>query len=182
MNEEEKQPEKAAEEEKKTEDQKKDLTFDDVLNENKSYQSEFDKRIEKALKTARENWEVEVVEKQKEAERLAKMTAEEQLKEKEKTLMEKEALLNKKELVNQTRDLLISENLPSTFAENIVSNTTTAEEIKQSVKEIKEKFNLEVEATVKNKLSSTTPKQSELKPNSKNYELRKAMKLENKGE
>ena len=44
-------------------------TFDDVLKGNKAYQSEFDKRIAKALETSKAKWEQEAIAKQNEAER-----------------------------------------------------------------------------------------------------------------
>ena len=55
------------------------LTFDEIL-QDKYYQSEFDKKVAKALETARTKWEKEAEVKKTEAEKLAKMDAEEKLK------------------------------------------------------------------------------------------------------
>lgn len=52
------------------------LSFDEILKD-KAYQSEFDKRLSKALDTAKTNWEKEAEGKRTEAEKLAKMDADE---------------------------------------------------------------------------------------------------------
>jgi hypothetical protein len=52
------------------------MTFDEIL-QDKYYQSEFDKKVAKALETARTKWEKEAEEKRTEAEKLAKMDADE---------------------------------------------------------------------------------------------------------
>ena len=51
-------------------------SFDDIL-KNKDYQAEFDRRIQKALGTAKEKWDALMDDKLSEAEKLAKMTKEE---------------------------------------------------------------------------------------------------------
>ena len=71
------------------------MTFDEIL-QDKTYQSEFDKRVAKALETAKTKWEKEAEEKRTEAEKLAKMNAEEKHKyELEKAMKEKEEALSK---------------------------------------------------------------------------------------
>ena len=60
-----------------------DKSFDDILKD-KKYQSEFDKRVAKALETAKGKWETDyqakVEEAKTEAEKLAKMNAEQKAK------------------------------------------------------------------------------------------------------
>ena len=51
------------------------LTFDQMLDSNPAYRSEFDRRNVKAVETARKKWEAAQVEEQDEAKRLEKMTA-----------------------------------------------------------------------------------------------------------
>lgn len=81
------------------------LTFDEILKD-KAYQSEFDKRVSKALETAKTNWEKEAEGKRTEAEKLAKMDeAEKHRYEIEKAEKEKNdalAKLNAYELKEQT--------------------------------------------------------------------------------
>ena len=52
-----------------------ELTFDQMLDSNPAYRSEFDRRNVKAVETARKKWEAAQVEEQDEAKRLEKMTA-----------------------------------------------------------------------------------------------------------
>lgn len=52
-----------------------ELTFDQWLDSNPAFRSEFDRRNTKAVQTARSNWEREQEENQSEAKRLEKMTA-----------------------------------------------------------------------------------------------------------
>ncbi|GHU69864.1 hypothetical protein FACS1894184_14540 [Clostridia bacterium] len=56
-----------------------ETTFDNLLSGNKSYQAEFDRRVSKALNTAKSQWqresEAQVQQARTEAEKLAKMTA-----------------------------------------------------------------------------------------------------------
>ena len=51
------------------------LTFDQMLDSNPAYRSEFDRRNVKAVETARKKWEAAQVEEQDEAKKLEKMTA-----------------------------------------------------------------------------------------------------------
>lgn len=85
-------------------EERKNLTFDEML-ENKEYQSEFDKRVQKAIATARSKWDKEQLEVKgsKDNEAIAKLEEQIQLlnqsiKDKEKREEEKkqEALLDEK--------------------------------------------------------------------------------------
>lgn len=51
------------------------MTFDQLLASNRDYQSEFDRKINQALTTAKQNWERQQVENLDEAKKLEKMTA-----------------------------------------------------------------------------------------------------------
>lgn len=44
--------------------EEKELTFQELLDSNKKYQAEFDKRVQKAITTAKSKWEPETIEKQ----------------------------------------------------------------------------------------------------------------------
>lgn len=52
-----------------------ELTFDQMLDSNPAYRSEFDRRTGKAVQTARSKWEQAQAEEQDEAKKLEKMTA-----------------------------------------------------------------------------------------------------------
>lgn len=158
------------------------LTFDEIM-EDKEYQAELDRRIQKGIDTAKSNWEEEYSKKQEadrvEQERQAKLSAEEKLAEREKTLLEREKEQNKKEMIYQTKEILSKENLPLSFAELIVDVNSTTESIKEKIEDVKKKFAEEVEIKVKQSLAGNTPKASNVN-NSKESELRKAMGLSEK--
>ena len=147
--------------EKNVEDREENLTFDEILKD-KEYQAEFDRRIAKSLETAKSNWEKEYSskkeEEKKEAERLAKLSAEEKLVERENKLKAREQEQNKKELVYQTKELLQKENLPLSFAEVMVGTNATAEEIKARINELKTRFSEELEIRMKQILAGNPPK------------------------
>ena len=65
--------------EETTQVEDKPLSFDEILGD-KTYQAEFDRRVQKALETARTKWEAEEQTKRTEAEKLAKMDAEQKAK------------------------------------------------------------------------------------------------------
>ena len=52
-----------------------EMSFDQMLDSNPAYRSEFDRRTGKAVQTARSNWEQAQAEEQDEAKKLEKMTA-----------------------------------------------------------------------------------------------------------
>lgn len=69
------------------------LTFDQLLASNREYQSEFDRKINQALTTAKQNWERQQVENLDEAKKLEKMTATERAQyqlDKDKTALSQE--------------------------------------------------------------------------------------------
>lgn len=93
-------------------------TFDDVL-KNKEHQSEFDRRVTKAIETAKAKWDGEFEEKLSakiaEANKLAKMTADEKAKferEKQEADYNKRlAEVTKRELKAEAKDQLASDGL-----------------------------------------------------------------------
>lgn len=93
-------------------------SFNDVL-KNKEYQSEFDKRIAKALETSRRKWESEFNTKlemtKKEAEKLAKINADEKLKyadgNKGKELSDKKENIHTRELRGIANETLVEKGI-----------------------------------------------------------------------
>ena len=124
-------------------------------------QSEADKRVTEALKTARAKWEKEYKEKlereKREAERLSKLSAEERekelLKQKEQELAEKEKAIRMKELHLDTIEVLAEEGLPVGFAEFLIKGDaeTTNENIKKFKKEWQEALSKAVDERIKGK-------------------------------
>ena len=78
-----------------TENAQEVQTFDDIL-KNKEYQSEFDRRVQKALSTAQEKWKQKNDEAKSEAERLAQMNETEKLQYQLKKQQENSANMEKK--------------------------------------------------------------------------------------
>lgn len=127
----------------------------------KLLQSEADRRVTEALKTARAKWEKEFREKlekeKKEVERLSKLSAEERekelLKQKEQELAEKERAIRMKELHLDTIEILAQEGLPVGFAEFLIKDDaeTTNENIKKFKKEWQEALSKAVDERIKGK-------------------------------
>lgn len=134
----------------------------------KMLQSETDKRVSQALKTAQEKWQKEYQEKleaeKSEAEKLAKMSESERLqaefnKEKEKFESErKQFLIEKLEL--QTVKEMSNLGLPVEFSKFVMSDN--AESIKINIETFKSQWEQAIEKAVNEKLQGTTPKTATL--------------------
>lgn len=133
-------------------------SFDDWLAENKEFQAEFDRRNDKAIKTAKANWEKEKQQEIKDAktkaQRLAEMTDEEKASEEEKerieALEQRERELNKRELKATAIDILAEKELPIKLAEVLYyedENTT-----KEHIDAVEVAFSEAVEAEVDKRL------------------------------
>lgn len=140
--------------------QKKTQTFDEVLT-NKEYQAEFDRRVQKAIETAKTKWqEINDAEKS-EAEKLAKMNKEQKLeyeaqkekKEKEKALAE----LNAYKLKEQAVSMASEKGLEVSLLNLIDFKTVTAEKLTENIDNLVAVFNKAVEKAVNEKLKEDTP-------------------------
>lgn len=138
----------------------KKQTFDEVLT-NKEYQAEFDRRVQKAIETAKGKWqEINDAEKS-EAEKLEKMNKEQKLEyqakkekeEKEKALAELNAFKLEKQAIQIASDKGLDVSLLSFFN----FETIKAEEINTKIEEIADAFNKAVEKAVNEKLKEDTP-------------------------
>lgn len=137
-------------------------TFDDIL-KNPAYQSEFDKRVAKALETQKSKLSTEVQQKienaRTEAEKLAKMNAEQKAQyekeKKEKELAEREATLTKRELAATAKETLASKGLPLSLAD--VLNYNSAEDCNKSIEAVETAFREAVAAGVDEKLKGGKP-------------------------
>ncbi len=134
--------------------------FDELL-KNKDYQSEFDKRVNKALETARAKWDEQKKAELTEQEKLAKMKADEKEKyereKQEKQLREREAEITRRELTASAKETLIEKGLPPELA--AVLNCSDAEACKKSLDAVETAFKATVEKAVNDKLRGSAPKQ-----------------------
>lgn len=138
-------------------------TFDDFLKD-KAYQSEFDKRINKALETAKGKWDADsqqkIADAKTEAEKFAKMTADEKAKfEREKLdadFNKRLADLTGRELKATAKEALAGKGLPLELAD--VLNYTDADACSKSIDAMEKAFQASVEKAVNEKLRGTTPK------------------------
>lgn len=129
----------------------------------KMLQSETDKRVTEALKTAKEKWSKEYDEKleneKKEAERLAKLSAAEREKDKfdkERKAFEAErAQFERDRLEMQVAKELTNEGLDAEFASILMG--ADADSSMENIKVFKASFDKAVEAAVKARLAGRTP-------------------------
>ena len=126
-------------------EEEKTMTFDEILASNKNYQSEFDSRLAKSNKTFLENekvkWEKEYTERlekeKSEAEKLAKMSMEQQLNYKieqlQNELAESKNKLNASDLKEATSNILLEKGIPSSYLKMFDFTKETADTINAKV-------------------------------------------------
>lgn len=138
-------------------------TFDEMLKES-NYQSEFDRKVQKSLETAKAKWEAEQKAKQSEAEKLAKMKDDErrnyELEQARKKQEEAELRLSAYELKEEAIKMA---NIPETQVDVSLLNlidfrSIKAEQVEPTIKNIKKVFDSAVENEVNKRLKETTPK------------------------
>lgn len=134
-------------------------SFEDLL-KNKDYQSEFDKRVGKALETARAKWDEQKKAELTEQEKLAKMKADEKAQyereKREKALREREAAITRRELTASAKETLIEKGLPPELS--AVLNCESAEACKESLDAVETAFKAAVEKAVGERFKSPPPK------------------------
>ena len=132
-----------------SEEEKGTVSFDDFL-KNDWMQAEFDRRVNKALNTAKSKWDASKNEELSEAEKLAKMTKSEkeayEMKKRLEALEERERTVARKELESEARGLLTDAGLPSGLYSFL--DYSSADKCKESVSELKEMWNSELEKAV----------------------------------
>lgn len=138
----------------------KTQTFDEVLS-NKEYQAEFDRRVQKAIETAKTKWqEINDAEKS-EADKLAKMNKEQKLEyEAQKANKEKDnalAELNAYKLKEQALTIASEKGLEVSLLNLIDFKTVTAEKLSENIDNLSAVFNKAVEKAVNAKLKEDTP-------------------------
>lgn len=152
------QNENVVEETTKVED--KPLSFDEILGD-KTYQAEFDRRVQKALETARTKWEAEEQSKRTEAEKLAKMDAEQKAKYELKKANEERdsaiAKLNAYELKNTAIKIAQEKGLDISLLEDIDYSKQTAETITTIIDTKKAVFDKALEKAMNDKYKERSP-------------------------
>ncbi|MBO5069460.1 MAG: DUF4355 domain-containing protein [Lachnospiraceae bacterium] len=133
-------------------------SFDDIL-KNKDYQAEFDRRVQKAIGTAKDKWQALIDDKLSEADKLAKMNKEEKaeyLRQKqERELNDREVAITRRELMAEAKNTLAEKKLPVGLAE--VLNYTDADSCNKSMAAVEKAFQEAVQAAVEEKLKGGTP-------------------------
>lgn len=136
-------------------------SFDDVLKD-KAMQSEFDKRIAKAIETSKTKWEQEAVARQNEAERLAKMTeAEKHAEELKKIRKEKDealAKLNAYELKSEAQKIASEKGMDYSLLDIIDYSKETAETVKEKIETIYNAVTKATEKQLSDRLKQPEPK------------------------
>ncbi len=144
-------------------DDKKPMTFDEMLASNPDYQKELDRRITKGINTAvtkeRDRLNKLHNDQLTEAQKLANMTEDEkreyQGQKKEKELADREAAITKRELAAEAKNTLADKGLPASFAKLL--DYTNAETVKQSIEALESEWAPALEATVNEKLKGGKP-------------------------
>lgn len=139
----------------------KTLSFDELINSNKEYQSAYDKKVREAIETAKTNWQEVMDNEKSEAEKLAKMNKEQKLEyqaqkaEREKT--DALAELNAYKLKEQALKVASEKGLDVSLLNFFDFSTAKADEINAKIDEISNAFNKAVEKAVNERLKEDTP-------------------------
>lgn len=149
----------------------------------KKLQSEADRRVTEALKTAKSKWQEEydakLEKERKEAERLATLSAEEKeqeiLKQKEEEIAQREQALRRKELQLDAIQILEEEKLPIKFVDMLLGQD--AESTQANIKSFKKEWQRAIEEEMKERVSVGTYRRT---PSSSNGGLTLGEKLAQK--
>jgi uncharacterized membrane protein YccC len=153
-------------------------SFDDLLKN--GHQAEFDRRVSKAIATAKANWEKAQAEEQDEATKLARMTAAEreryQLDKDRKALAEEQAKFAAQQMQVSVGAELQKRGLDASFARYLAGKT--AEESKANLDEFEQVFRSAVRSGVQAAMRGKgTPREPEQNGNSQVERLRQAAGL-----
>lgn len=136
------------------------LSFDEMLKES-TYQSEFDKRVAKALETAKTKWQSEIESKQAEAEKLAQMKEQERHQyELDKANKERDEAISKLNAY-QLKEQVIKDNedIPSSLIDLIDFKVfNTAELVNRQLETIKAVYKKSVEDGINDAFKEKSPK------------------------
>lgn len=156
-------------------------TLDDILKDGK-YQSEFDKKVAKAIETAKSKWQTDaekrIAEAKTEAEKLAKMNAEQKAQYAEekriKELEDRERNITVRELKAQANLTLTEKGLPLELSDLL--NYSDAEQCNKSIASVEKAFQAAVEKAVNEKLRGGTQKDTKGAGNTLQEQIAKAIR------
>lgn len=135
-------------------------SFDDFLKSNPEFQREFDRRTSKALDTAKTKWQADAEAARTEAERLAKMSAEqraaEEMKQKLDALAKREQEVSKRELMAQAKEELTGRGMPTELLSAL--DLSSADNCKSSMDTIEAVWRAAIQSGVNERMKGTTPK------------------------
>lgn len=151
--------------EETTQVEDKPLSFQEMLDKDKTYQAEFDKRLQKSNETAIANakvkWEEEAKARQNEAEKLAKMDAEQkakyELKKERERADEAIARLNAYELKSTAIKIAQEKGLDISLLEDIDYSKQTADTIVTIIDTKKAVFDKAIEKAMNDKYKEKSP-------------------------
>ncbi len=126
----------------------KPITFNEFLSD-KENQAEFDRRISKALETAKEKWD-------KQAEMTVEERARQEVEEKIKQLEDREKAQDRREFVADVKDDLVKNNLPTAFAD-LIADGTTREDYPEVLKNIKTEWDKQITEQIKASARQSEP-------------------------
>jgi hypothetical protein len=136
------------------------LSFDEIL-EDKLYQSEFDKRVSKAIETSKAKLLQDIEAQKNEAEKLAKMKEDERVKyekdQVQKELNELKIQLNAKNLKDEATKIANEKGLPTSYLELVDFTKETAESINEKVQTLVDARSKDLEGYLNTKLKQTPP-------------------------
>lgn len=141
-------------------------SFVDLL-KNPKYQAEFDKMVAKSINTAKTNWQKDYDAKlqaeKTEAEKLAKMDADQRLKyELNKEKSEKAELQSKLNAINLYKtasDIAVDKDLPIGYLDLIDFSKESAETITSKIDKLQELRNKDLQTYLKKELKQPTPQE-----------------------
>ena len=122
-------------------------SFDDLLKD-PAVQSEFDKRVAKALATGKTNWE-------KEKNMTAEQLAQQKIQEREADIQKREGEITKRELRLKALEILGEKKLPARLANRLDYSDEAS--MKVSLKEVEEDFRAALEEGVNERLKGNPP-------------------------
>lgn len=134
------------------------MYFDELI-ENENVRAEFERRLSRALEEARGGWEQELerrlISARAEGERIAGMSAEERLREREKQLAEREREITRRELRAMAVQQLAERGLPGELADALCFED--AEACERSIDSVERVFRAAVQQGVTQRLGSGAP-------------------------
>ena len=145
-----------------------EISFVDLL-KNPKYQAEFDKMVAKSINTAKTNWQKDYDAKlqaeKTEAEKLAKMDADQRLKyELNKEKSEKAELQSKLNAINLYKtasDIAVEKELPIGYLDLIDFSKESAETITSKIEKLQELRNKDLQSYLNSKLKQPTPQEKQ---------------------